>query len=146
MTNFNEDKVITIWGVLFYGWISLEELDITNFKAGNVISMYSILSEYESLKENNLMMFNTNKITFIYYRFCIIKFKCLLFKKISLILLICLEDATHLYNYSDFLILVLMTPKRLYFQSFLFIDRIEYFYFYYYRYFNRFLRSLKINM
>ena len=146
MTNFNEYKVITIWGVLFYGWISLEELDITNFKAGNVISMYSILSEYESLKENNLMMFNTNKITFIYYRFCIIKFKCLLFKKISLILLICLEDATHLYNYSDFLILVLMTPKRLYFQSFLFIDRIEYFYFYYYRYFNGFLRSLKINM
>ena len=47
---------------MFYGFNSLEELNISNFNTNNIINMYNMFFRCTSLKKLNLSNFNTNNV------------------------------------------------------------------------------------
>ena len=48
---------------MFYGCLSLKELNLNNFNTNNVTDMSGMFYQCSSLKELNLNNFNTNYVT-----------------------------------------------------------------------------------
>ena len=60
---------------MFWGCSSLEELNLSNFRANKISNMRAMFSGCSSLKESNLSKFNTNNVTDMLFNFALFKFK-----------------------------------------------------------------------
>ena len=74
------NKLLTSTAYMFYGCSSLKTIDLSSFKANNVINMSGMFNRCSSLESIDLSKFNTNNVTDMSYMF----YHCFSLKSIDL--------------------------------------------------------------